>query len=306
MEIDRSRYHRTTGALTRARLVLYNGVAFVAFSAPLIRFAAGDAIVLAAARMSFAAAIAWLITYAGGTAPIAQGRRVTALIVLAGVALGVHFASWTVAVRTTTVAHATVLVSMHPIVVAIGGRLIFKERLSRATIAGLVVALAGAAILAAGGSRAGRAPVAAGNALAIVGAVTIAIYLLAGRRVRQSVTPWRYSALVYTIAAATIVPFAVPTVAATGIVPFDLAIAAALAIVCTIGGHSLVSWALCDLPAFEVSATILAEPVFATATAVVLFGEVPTPLTVSGGVLVIAALAVVVLARPKELSIGGE
>ena len=306
MEIDRSRYHRTTGTTARARLVLYSGVAFVALSAPLIRLAVGDAIVLAAARMSFAAAVAWVITCGGGGASITGNRRVTALIALAGVALGAHFASWTLAVRTTTVAHATVLVSMHPIVVAIGGRLIFKERLSRVAIAGLAVALAGAVILAAGGSRAGRAPVAAGNALAIVGAVTMAIYLLAGRRVRQSVAPWRYSAVVYTIAAATIVPFAVPTVVATGIAPSDLVIAAALAIVCTIGGHSLVSWALCDLPAFEVSATILAEPVFATAAAVVLFGEVPTPLTVSGGVLVIAALAAVVLARPKELSIGGE
>ena len=306
MEIDRSRYHRTTGTIARARLVLYSGVALVSLSAPLIRLAAGDAIVLAAARMLFAAAVAWMITCAGGGASITGNRRVTALIALAGVALGAHFASWTLAVRTTTVAHATVLVSMHPIAVAIGGRLIFKERLSRVAIAGLAVALAGAAILAAGGSRAGRAPVAVGNALAIVGAATIAIYLLAGRRVRQSVAPWRYSAVVYTIAAATIVPFAVPTVAATGIARSDLAIAAALAIVCTIGGHSLVSWALCDLPAFEVSATILAEPVFATATAVVLFGEVPTPLTVSGGVLVIAALAAVVLARPKELSLGGE
>lgn len=271
----------------------------MSISALLIRLAGDNAIALAAARMLFASLTAWVITLGGTKAQVATNRRASLLVVLAGVALAAHFAFWTVAVRTTTVAHATVLVSMHPVVVAAGARLVFRERLSFVTSIGLALALLGAVLLALGGSSAGRAPVAAGNALAIAGAAALAVYLLAGRHVRQSVAPWRYSALVYSVAALTLLPFAAPSVIATGIPQSDLWIAAALALVCTIGGHSLVSWALRDLPAVEVSAAILGEPVFATLLAIPLFGEVPTLLTAVGGVLVVVALAAPALMRQK-------
>lgn len=271
----------------------------MSISALLIRLAGDNAIVLATVRMLFAALTAWVITLSGSGTQIATDRRANWLIVLAGIALAAHFAFWTVAVRITTVAHATVLVSMHPVIVAVGARLVFGERLSTGKTIGLALALVGAALLAVGGSSAGRAPVAAGNALAAAGAGALAIYLLAGRQVRQSLAPWRYSALVYSVAALTLLPFAAPTVIATGVAQSDLWIAAALALVCTIGGHSLVSWALRHLPAVEVSAAILVEPVFATLLAVPLFGEVPTLLTATGGAVVILALAAPALTRQK-------
>ena len=110
--------------------MLYSGVALMSISALLIRLAGDNAIVLATVRMLLASLAAWVITLGGSGAQIATDRRANLLIVLAGVALAAHFAFWTVAVRTTTVAHATVLVSMHPVIVAAGARLVFGERLS--------------------------------------------------------------------------------------------------------------------------------------------------------------------------------
>jgi drug/metabolite transporter (DMT)-like permease len=68
----------------------------------------------------------------------------------------------------------------------------------------------------------------------------------------------------------------------------------ALAVVPTLCGHGLVNRALRALPAPTVSLFLLGEPVGATLLAYAAFGEAPTPWTLAGGAVVLAALAVVV------------
>jgi drug/metabolite transporter (DMT)-like permease len=91
---------------------------------------------------------------------------------------------------------------------------------------------------------------------------------------------------------------ALAAVAATPLYPYPprtVAAFVALAVVTTLGGHGLVNWSLRRLPAPTVGLFLLGEPVGATLLAFLLFGEAPGAWAVSGGLVVLAALATVIL-----------
>ena len=79
-------------------------------------------------------------------------------------------------------AASVVLVSTQPVFVAILAYLLFGEHTSPLSFAGLLTALAGTAVIA-GDDSVGSAAL-AGNVLALIGAVTVAIYVLIGRSSR--------------------------------------------------------------------------------------------------------------------------
>lgn len=84
---------------------------------------------------------------------------------------------------------------------------LFGERTSPLSFAGILAALAGTAIIA-GDDSVGSAPL-VGNVLALIGAVTVAIYVLIGRSSRAGglgVLP--YSMVVYSAAALALLPVA--------------------------------------------------------------------------------------------------
>jgi drug/metabolite transporter (DMT)-like permease len=99
-----------------------------------------------------------------------------------GVALGAHFGFWISSLDHTSVAASVVLVSTQPVFVAILAYLIFGEHTSPLSFAGILVALAGAAVIAGDGSVGSAAIF--GNILALIGAVTVAVYVLIGRSSR--------------------------------------------------------------------------------------------------------------------------
>src|ERR687884_1381338 len=96
--------------------------------------------------------------------------------IASGVALGAHFGFWISSLDYTSVAASVVLVSTQPVFVAILAYLLFGERTSPLSFAGFLVALAGTAVIASGGSVGSAAVF--GNVLALVGAVTVAVYVL--------------------------------------------------------------------------------------------------------------------------------
>lgn len=73
-----------------------------------------------------------------------------------------------------------------------------------------------------------------------------------------------------------------------------------LAIIPTIFGHSLFNWALKYVKAAVVSVSILGEPIGATLLALLIFGEVPTALQLTGGLVILAGLYIFITSQ-KEL-----
>ncbi|MDQ3793172.1 MAG: DMT family transporter [Actinomycetota bacterium] len=210
--------------------------------------------------------------------------------VASGVALGAHFGFWISSLDHTSVAASVVLVSTQPVFVAILAYALFGERTSLLSFAGILVALAGTAVIA-GDDSVGSAAL-LGNTLALVGAVTVAIYVLIGRSSRTGgigVLP--YSVVVYSAAALALLPVALLfEVRLWGYSGETWLWLWAITLGPQIMGHTVFNWALRYIEAPVISATTLAEPVVSALLAWLVLSEKPGAATVVGGAVVLSGL----------------
>ena len=102
--------------------------------------------------------------------------------VASGAALGAYFGFWISSLDYTSVAASVVLVSTQPVFVALLAYVLFGERTSPLSFGGILLALAGTAVIVGGGSVGSAAFF--GNMLALVVAVAVAVYVLIGRAFR--------------------------------------------------------------------------------------------------------------------------
>ncbi len=218
-----------------------------------------------------------------------QGR-VLRVGITSGIALGAHFGFWITSLEYTSVAASVVLVCTQPVFVAILAYLMFGERTSLLPFLGILVALAGTAVISSDDSV-GSATF-FGNTLAIVGAIAIAIYVLIGRSLRTTgVGVLPYSIVVYASASAALVPAAliggVPLWGYSGETWFWLW---AVTLGPQILGHTVFNWALRYVQASIISGTILAEPVISAVLAWLILSEKPGLATLLGGAVVLLGL----------------
>lgn len=283
----------------RIYAVLTLGVLSFAFAPILVRWA-GDVPGLAIAVWRTGIAAAVLVPVAGGRS-LPEMRRFTwkdvGLIGGAGVFLGLHFIAWIESLYHTTVASASVLVTMSPIVIAVLGYVLLGERLRRHTVLAIGAAVAGAVLI--GWADAGEVLLGHGalwgNSLALSGAVLVSVYLLIGRVVRQKVSWLAYVTPLYAVAALTALGVALlEGVPLLGYSWQFYALCAGLALGPQVMGHGSFNYALQYVPAAIVGMLSLLEPVGASILAYGLFGEVPPPASVGGMGVVLGAVAVVV------------
>lgn len=275
------------------------GVVFVSLSAILIRYSTAPALVIASYRMVFSFLL--LLPFARFRGFAALARRDLILVLISGVFLGAHFAAWISSIQRTSVAHSTVLVTIHPVVVVTYESIRSGEFPRRGTILAVGVSLVGAVILSLGSSSGGVPVTVAGDALALVGALAVAVYILIGKEVRDRVPAGMYNTLVYLVAALVLIPFAFAGHDLFGPwEPIDYGVFFGLAFFCTLLGHSVLNWALKYLTASFISLAILLEPVFASILALLLFTEVPSLLSLVGALLVITGLAAITRSGIKQ------
>jgi drug/metabolite transporter (DMT)-like permease len=280
--------------------VLAAAVVGISVAGPLVRLSSAHPLAIATWRLAFSLVIvgALLVITGEWRQWRALGRREAGLAVAAGAMLAVHFWSWNTSIGLTTVAASVVLVNLQPAFVAIISALWLREPPTGRQVAGIVVAMLGAFVVAAqdfgtGEDVGSRALL--GDALAVAGAVSAAAYYSAGRRLRGTLALWPYVGLVYGACFATLLAMdalvGVPLVPQP---PREFAIFAALAVGPMMLGHTAMNWALKYLPAYVVNLTVLGEPVGATllAAAIPGIGEVPTAWTLVGGVLILAGVLV--------------
>ena len=308
------------------KLVVMAGVLSVSSSPILIRLSSAPAITIAFYRMFFATVLLTPLLLASvirmrsrltGTGPNETGtnetdpnstdpnstgpnetgltgidRRSIALTAVSGLLLALHFAFWISSLQRTTVANASVLVNTHPLFVMALSAILLRERLTRQTILWVTIAFGGAIILVLPELQAGGST-ALGNLLALLGAVTVSIYLLIGRLLRPRLPTLVYSYSVYLVSA-----IALFLCALVGDIPLDPThyppmehtLFLLLALLPTLLGHSLFHWALRHLSATFVSTAILGEPIIATLLALIIFSETPHILNLIGGLITLTAL----------------
>ena len=261
-----------------------------------VRLAAAPALAVAFNRIFLAAAV--VAPFAAPSLarawPVLTARR--RLILLAsGVSLGVHFATWIASLSYTSVAASVLLVNTAPLFTLFFSWWFLGERASKAVLIAMAVALTGAALIAAGDWGDGGAASLKGDALAVAGAVTMSLYHVIGRGLRDALPLPAYVLGVWSTAAATLAVLAATArVPVFGYPPRTFALFLALAVVPTVVGHGLVNRSLRHIPAPTVGLFLLGEPIAASILAYAVFGENPGALTIGGGVLVLAALALVV------------
>ena len=222
------------------------------------------------------------------------GSRRQLLLAVSGIALALHFATWIASLSYTTVAASVLIVNTAPLFSLAFSRLFLGETPGPVVLRAGLLALGGAVLIAAGDWTGGAGSL-LGIGLALAGAITLAVYHVTGRGLREALPLRAYILVVWATAAVTLA-----LMAGAGHVelfeypPRTLLAFLLLALVPTLAGHGLVNRVLRELPAPTVGLFMLGEPVGASLMAWLLFGEVPSALTLAGGALVLAALAWIV------------
>lgn len=272
-------------------------VGILAVSAAAIFIRLADAPAVAVAFWRSALGVLVLLPIA-----VARGEKLPELrglgwLVLSGVLLGAHFGFWISSLDYTSVAASVVLVCTAPVFVAILAYLTLGERTSIVSFAGIIIAVVGAVLIA--GDRSVGSAALYGNALALIGAVTIAVHLLIGRRARTGglgVLP--YSIIVYSAAALTLLPVAIISGdrlwGYSGETWFWLF---AITLGPQIMGHTVFNWALRYVEASVISGTVLIEPVVSALLAWLILSERPGLATALGGAIVLIGLYLLLSGR---------
>lgn len=273
----------------------------VSTSAILVRLSEAPSLVKAFYRVLFTTA--FILPFAGRYREAFGriGRRDFVFAMVSGLALAVHFAAWFESLEWTSVAASVTLVQVQPIFVAVGAWALLGEHLNARMIGGILVALAGAAVLS-GAGLLGEGVVGAnplyGNLLAIVGAIMAAGYVLAGRSLRQRVPLVPYVLVVYSAASVALFVFVVSDGAAlSGYPPREWVLFVAMAVGPGLLGHTLINWALKYVESSVVSVSLLGEPVGSAILALFIFAEIPGVATIVGGSIVLLGIFVTARAR---------
>lgn len=220
---------------------------------------------------------------------------------IGGVGLVFAFAGAIFAVKTTTVANAVFLFAASPVLAALLGWAVLRERVRPATWAAIVLAGFGMFLMVREGLSLGMG---AGSAAALLCALGFAIFTLSLRWGRLGdMFPAQLIGAVLSLGVAAAVSFATGgTLAAP---PADIAIAVALGAALLTGGMILYTLGSRVVPAAELTLLSMIEVLLAPVWAMLLLAEAATPGTWIGGAVVLAAVALNALSglgrRPAPL-----
>ena len=304
--------HYTISMNQQTRLLLpfaiITAILAVSTASIFIRFAQGGgapSLVIAALRLTFAALLLAPFALSKHREELKGLTRTEILTgLLSGIFLALHFATWISSLEYTSVASSVVFVSTGPLWVALLSPALLKERLTKAAVVGLGLAIAGGVVIglsdacawdrglacpALGDVLQGRAML--GNFLALAGAWTVTGYLIIGRKMRSKISLIPYIFMVYGFAAAALIVMML----AAGNSPFGYAPQTygwifLLAALPQLVGHSTYNWALKYLPAALVAVTTLGEPIGSAILAFFILNETPAPAAIAGGALILAGI----------------
>jgi len=216
--------------------------------------------------------------------------------------LSLHFATFILSVKFTTVANATFLVSTSPVMLAVLSPILIREKTTSREGVGVIIATLGILLVANAGN--GFRSFGLADFSALLAALFISFYSIIGRFLRtHGVNTACYTAYVYSIA--TIIALSLAEVLGPNTLPrtYDATNVFAilgLALVPTLLGHSLYNYSLGSVKAVTANLFPLLEPILSSAFAVPLFGEIPTPTQLIGYLLILSAVVIVVTASNQS------
>lgn len=316
---------------SRVALAIFIAILAVSTASIFIRFAQQDApsLVIAAVRLTLASlALAPLALFQHRDEIRSLTRGEWLLAAFSGIFLSIHFASWITSLEYTTIVSSVVLVSTGPLWVALLSPIFLKETPSRWVWIGMTLALLGGFIVGLGDSctlgldtfpavaTRPAFPLACpplsdllagsafwGNFLALLGAWTVAGYLMIGRNLRAKISLVPYIFIVYGIASIALLGYvAIANQSLLGYPQLTYLWMLCLALIPQLIGHSTYNWALRYMPASLVSVTTLGEPIGSAILAFFILSETPTALTLIGGMFILVGIYLSTISTSQQTS----
>lgn len=238
--------------------------------------------------------VALTVLYARGGRLTRRGLR---LSVFGGLALGLDLMLFFAAIKATTVANATMIGSMTPLLLMFLAPKLFGERLRWPDLLAGLVAMAGCGLVVLASSGVDGWSF-RGDVYAALCLVAWTAYLVASKRVRGEVSSLEFAAAVTLVATTLITPIALfdPTLRWPD--GTQLALLTVMAISGWLG-HVMMNWSLRYIPIWVGGTSAVAVPVVATALAAVFLGEAFVWTQGLGMAIVVTALTVVGVRSPK-------
>ena len=271
-------------------LILTVSIVAVSTASILIRLSTSPPMIIAAYRLLFATLMLTplYIVEGGHRSLMALGPRRLLTLIAVGFILAVHFASWITSLSYTTVASSVIFVHMDPIIVALLSHLLLGERLSVKRFIGVLIAFLGAIIIGWGDLGIGNLY---GDLLSLLGAFALALYLVAGRSLRRSLSLLEYVTPLYATSAALLILGCL--IMNIRLYPYpvrEYLLFLLIAFIPMILGHTLFNWALRYVEAPVVSVSLLGEPIGASLLALIILGELPPATTILGGAITLLGI----------------
>ncbi|MHB8283428.1 MAG: DMT family transporter [Caulobacteraceae bacterium] len=288
---------------TKALLVLVLGGAIIGFSAILVRLTHTGPAAAGLWRLSFALPLLLLasaLRQRGARARAAPAPLTSRkVLVIAGVMFAADLLCWHYGLHLTSVANATVLANLTPVVITVFAWLVFKEQPARLFLAALTLAVGGAATMAlaehGGGGHEGSNPL-LGDALSTITTLWYGGYFLAVRQARKTagvmtIMIWSTAVGVPLMLVAAILlgePI-LPTAASGWLACIGLGLV-------HVGGQGCIAWSLGRLSAALAAIVMLVQPIVAALLGWALLGEPVSWLQAAGAGVALAGIC------PAQLS----
>lgn len=292
---------RPPHTVTAGRAALFVVVAGAAFStsSPLARLARPvHPLSIAFGRVALAAIVLCAIDLGGvarGLAGLSARQR--AGVLGAGVLLAVHFTLFLWGLDQTSLPAAVSLVSLEPLSVVLCSWAFFRIRPTRLEQIGVLLATAGAVLIAQG---AGTGEHRLQGDLLVVGAVALyGFYVAAARGLRDALPARSYAALVYAgaaLALAAALPLTPGALDGLSPPPLRAVLAVvALALIPTVLGHTAVQAAARWMSPSVVALVSPGETLGGIAIGLALLGAVPTSTEIAGAAIILAGSTAAIL-----------
>ncbi|MBP6016021.1 MAG: DMT family transporter [Candidatus Promineofilum sp.] len=281
----------------KAYLVLALSLIAMGFSAIFVSLAGAPGAVSAFYRMAIAVIVLTLPFFRGLRHTGPPGRHETLIALLAGLFFAADLFFWNSGILISGATNPTLMGNTAPIWVGVGAMIFFGERPGRLFWAGLLVAIAGAAVIL--GVDALNA-VGLGTFFGVLSGMFYAGYFLVVQRSRQqlnTLTSFWIAAIGSSVGLAFIARVLGQPL--TGYSNLTYIYMIALSLVVQVGGQMGVSYALGYLPASIVSPTLLLQPVLTGLLAVPILGEGLTPIQIAGGITVLIGIYIVHRSRRR-------
>jgi len=280
----------------RRQGVLLAVVAVIAFStSPIfLRLAAPlGPFEITTGRMALGAVAVWVLAWRVGQ-PLLPRKSDMPLFVLIGLITALHFFGYVASLSYTTIAHSLAITYTAPIFVAILSAWLLREPMRSRQWAGILVAVAGIAVLVGFEPSMSRSMV-IGDLLALMSAVAFGFYSVAGRSQRHRYPLFTYAATVYGHAALWLLPAALLTIHPAGYNQGSLLALIGAALIPLALGHTLYNAALRRTHAATVNVIATQEVTGGVLLGAWILGEIPGANEIVGAAIALLGVVLVIL-----------